>query len=145
MKPGTEGLIFSLLSMLTLGVSNYLYKRSVDFLGPTNTTFFYYLFSTALAILVWLLFREKERMAATSLVWPALLAVFLFASVWTFNYAVQFIDVSVASTVRSLCFVVTILLATTLSDERLTAKDWVAVAFAVFALVLFGIKNETLK
>ena len=145
MKINNPGLIFSLLSMVTLGVSNYLYKRSTEFLGPTNTTFFYYMFSSVLAVIVWLLFREKERVTAPGLLWPALLAVFLFISVWTFNYAVQFIDVSVASTIRSLCFVITIFLAIFLSQEKLTTKDWIAVVFAVLALILFGTRNENIK
>jgi drug/metabolite transporter (DMT)-like permease len=145
MKINNAGLIFSLLSMVTLGVSNYLYKRSTEFLGPTNTTFFYYMFSSVLAVIVWLLFREKERVTAPGLLWPALLAVFLFISVWTFNYAVQFIDVSVASTIRSLCFVITIFLAIFLSQEKLTTKDWIAVVFAVLALILFGTRNENIK
>ena len=138
MKASYEGLLFSLASMLTLGVSTYLYKRSTDILGPTNTTFFYYLFSFTIAIVVWVLFRERDPIAISSLFWPALLAVFLFTSVWTFNYAVKFIDVSVASTIRSLSFAITILLAIYFSQEQLTMKDWVAVVFAVIAIVLFG-------
>jgi drug/metabolite transporter (DMT)-like permease len=145
MKTSHEGLLFSLASMLTLGVSNYLYKRSTDVLGPTNTTFFYYLFSSIIAIVVWLLFRERVPITAASLFWPALLAAFLFTSVWTFNYAVKFMDVSVASTIRSLSFTITILLAIYFSHEHLTTKDWIAVAFAVIALVFFGLNTENLK
>ena len=142
MKAGYEGLFFSLASMLTLGVSTYLYKRSTDVIGPTNTTFFYYLFSFTIAIVVWLLFRETQPIPTANLFWPALLAAFLFTSVWTFNYAVKFIDVSVASTIRSLSFAITILLAINLSQEQLTTKDWFAVVFAVIALVLFGLNTK---
>ena len=145
MKINNAGLIFALLSMITAGASNYLYKRSTDAIGPINTTFFSYLFSIVLAVAVWLLFREKGRVTAASLVWPATLAIVLFISVWTFNYAVQFIDVSVASTIRSLGFVITIFLAIALSQEKLTTKDWIAVVFAVLALILFGIKSEHIK
>ncbi len=132
------GLGFSLFSMITLGISNYLYKRSTELLGPTNTTFYYYLFSFTLASLVWLLFHEREEVTKSTLIWPALLAAFLFSSAWTFNYAVAYIDVAVASTIRSLCFVITIFLAVFLSHEHLTLKDWVAVGFAVVSVVLFG-------
>jgi drug/metabolite transporter (DMT)-like permease len=145
MKINNAGLILALLSMITAGASNYLYKRSTDAMGPVNTTFFSYLFSIVFAIILWLLFREKERVTVAGLFWPALLAIILFISVWTFNYAVQFIDVSVASTIRSLGFVITIVLAIFLSQEKLTTKDWIAVVFAVLALILFGTRNDHIK
>ena len=138
MKASNEGLLFALASMVTMGISHYLYKRSTEAIGPTNTTFFYYLFSLIIATAIWLLFREKQTVVSVNLLWPAILAVFLFTSVWTFNYAVNLIDVSVATTIRSLGFVVTIALAISLSHEQLTTKDWIAVVFATIAVVLFG-------
>ena len=138
MKASYEGLLFSLASMITMGISNYLYKRSTEVLGATNTTFFYYLFSGIIALFVWLLFREKQPITSTDLFYPAILAVFLFSSVWTFNYALQFMDVSVATTIRSLGFVVTILLAIFISHEQLSTKDWLAVVLAVIAVSLLG-------
>ncbi len=142
MNTSYEGLLLALISMITMGISSYLYKHCTDILGPTNTTFFYYLFSLVIAIFVWILFREKQDFTRADLFWPALLAIFLFSSVLTFNYAVKFIDVSVATTIRSLGFVVTILLAVFISQERLTAKDWFAVVFAVIAVVLFGTESN---
>lgn len=142
MKPGQAGPLLALASMVTLGISNYLYKRSTDALGPVNATFFYYLFSLLPATLGWLALGEKERISLGGLVWPALLAGVLFTSVWTFNQAVARIDVSVASTLRSLNFVVTIGLAILLSQERLTPRDWIAVAFATAAIVLFSTRND---
>ncbi len=138
MKASYEGLLFSLASMITMGISSYLYKRSTEVLGATNTTFFYYLFSGIIALFVWLLFREKQPITSTDLFYPAILAVFLFSSVWTFNYALQFMDVSVATTIRSLGFVVTILLAIFISHEQLSTKDWLAVVLAVIAVSLLG-------
>ncbi|HIK45925.1 MAG TPA: DMT family transporter [Leptolyngbyaceae cyanobacterium M65_K2018_010] len=133
-----EGLLFALASMVTLGISSYLYKRSTDAIGPTNTTFFYYLFGLIIASVIWFFFREKQVSLSLNLLWPGVLALFLFSSVWTFNYAVNLIDVSVATTIRSLGFVVTIMLAITLSSESLTPREWFAVAFATIAVILFG-------
>lgn len=141
MKPDQAGPWLALASMVTLGISNYLYKRSTDALGPVNATFFYYLFSLLPATLGWLALGEKERISAAGLAWPALLAIVLFTSVWTFNQAVARIDVSVASTIRSLNFVVTIGLAILLSQEKLTLRDWIAVAFATAAILLFSTRN----
>jgi drug/metabolite transporter (DMT)-like permease len=140
MKASHEGFFLLLISMVTLGVSTYLYKRSADVIGPTNTTFFYYLFSSAIAIVMWVVFREKQPIAPASLFWPALVSVFLFTSVWTFNYAIKFMDVSTASSIRSLGFIVTILLAIFISHEKLSPKDWIAVALAVIAVLILGSK-----
>jgi drug/metabolite transporter (DMT)-like permease len=138
MPASLQGMTFALFSMITLGVSTYLYKRSTAVIGPTNTTFFYYLFSLVIAVGVWSVFGEKQTFEKTALLWPALLAAFLFTSVWAFNHAVSVIDVSVAATLRSLSFLVTIVLAVAISRESLSPRDWVAVALAVTAIVLFG-------
>jgi len=142
MPTSLSGLLLALLSMLTLGISTYLYKQSTAAIGPTNTTFFYYLFSLIMAVAVWLVFGEKQPFEKMALLWPALLAVFLFSSVWAFNYAVSVIDVSVAATLRSLSFLVTIGLAVSISHESLATKDWVAAALAAVAIVLFGINPQ---
>jgi drug/metabolite transporter (DMT)-like permease len=142
MPTSLSGLLLALLSMLTLGISTYLYKQSTAAIGPTNTTFFYYLFSLIIAVGVWIVFGEKQPFEKTALLWPALLAVFLFTSVWAFNYAVNVIDVSVAATLRSLSFLVTIVLAVSISHESLAPKDWVAAALAAVAIVLFGINPQ---
>jgi drug/metabolite transporter (DMT)-like permease len=142
MPTSFNGLFFALLSMVTLGVSTYLYKRSTEAIGPNNTTFFYYLFSLVIAVIVWLVLGEKQTFEKTALFWPALLAAFLFTSVWAFNYAVNVIDVSVAATVRSLSFLVTIVLAVVISHESMSPRDWVAAALAVVAIVLFGANSQ---
>jgi drug/metabolite transporter (DMT)-like permease len=142
MPASLSGLFFSLLSMVTLGVSTYLYKRSTAAIGPTNTTFFYYLFSLVIAVIIWLAFGEKQTYEKTALLWPALLAAFLFTSVWAFNYAVNVIDVSIAATIRSLSFLVTIVLAVGISHESMSPKDWVAAGLAVVAIVLFGANSQ---
>jgi len=137
-----KGIGFALLSMVALGISNYLYKRSTQLMSPINTTFFYYLFSVVIAGVVWMVFREKEPIPRGALVWPALIAIFLFVSVLTFNMAVQTMNVSAGATVRSLSFVITILLGVVVSQERLSPKDYVAVGLAVVAVMLFGYSKE---
>jgi len=142
MLPNQNGIFFALFSMLTLGVSSFLYKRSTVAIGPTNTTFFYYFFSCLIAFFAWLFFRESQSFERSALVWPALLASFLFSSVWAFNFAVTSLDVSIAATIRSLSFLVTIILAVVFTQETVTTKDWVAVGLAIAAIVLFGLKSE---
>ncbi len=133
-----SGFNLALCSMLFMGVSNYLYKRSTDAIGPTNTTFYYYAFSAIIAVFVWLAFREENTPTLAQLGWPLAVAVSLFLSVWTFNLALGSLDVSVASTIRGLFFLVTFALAVALSGEPLTARRLFATALALLAVVIYG-------
>ncbi len=133
------GFLLALLSMTGLGVSNFLYKRSSDAIGAVNTTFFYYLFSVGISLVVWYFFREKEKSLLEGLHWPAIIAVSLFTSVLAFNYAIKYIDVSVGATIRSLAFLVTVVLAVVFYKEQLLLKDYIALVFAMLAIVLFSL------
>ena len=135
------GFTFATVSMVTLGVANFYYKESTQALGPVNTTFYYYLFGFAIALCVWLAFRERDFSLKSSyegLVWPLMIAVFLFASVLSFNYSVKYINVSVGSTIRSMSFLVTVVLAFFVYKETFTVKDYVAMFLALIAVVLFA-------
>ena len=127
--------------MVTLGVANFYYKKSTQVLGPVNTTFYYYLFSFVIALTVWLAFREKEfslKASYQGLVWPLIIAVFLFTSVLSFNYSVKYINVSVGSTIRSLSFLVTIGLAFLIYKETFAVKDYIAILLAIAAVTLLA-------
>tara|TARA_B110000090_G_C13152681_1_gene358341 strand:+ start:190 stop:609 length:420 start_codon:yes stop_codon:yes gene_type:complete len=127
--------------MLTLGIANFYYKKSTQLLGPVNTTFYYYLFSFLIATTVWLAFRERAFSLKSSyqdLVWPLIIAVFLFASVLSFNYSVKYINVSVGSTIRSMSFLVTIVLALLVYKESFAVKDYIATVLALAAVALFA-------
>jgi drug/metabolite transporter (DMT)-like permease len=127
--------------MVTLGVANFYYKKSTQVLGPVNTTFYYYLFSFIIALTVWLAFREKEfsiKGSYQSLVWPLVIAIFLFASVLSFNYSIKNINVSVGSNIRSMSFLVTIGLAFLVYKETFAVKDYIAMVLALAAVTLFA-------
>lgn len=135
------GFIFAVVSMLTLGIANFYYKKSTQLLGPVNTTFYYYLFSFLIATTVWLAFRERGFSLKSSyqdLVWLLIIAVFLFASVLSFNYSVKYINVSVGSTIRSMSFLVTIVLALLVYKESFAVKDYIATVLALAAVALFA-------
>lgn len=136
------GLGLALLSAVSLGVSNFLYKRSSEVLSPINTTFFYYSFSFIIALIVWWLFGERERISGPALIWPLLIAVFLFASVLSFNYAVMSLDISLGATVRALSFIVTALLGVLIYKEALTFRLSIAVLLMVVAIVVAGTEKR---
>jgi drug/metabolite transporter (DMT)-like permease len=138
MSPTLIGVIWAIVSALCLGIGTFLYKISSSHLGASNTTFFYYLFSVVLASAVWFMTPEREPVEKANLIWPALMALFLCASVWTFSSAVQTIDISVASTIRGVSFVPAVLLAVTFYGERLTPKTSIALLLMLGAVVLLG-------
>lgn len=138
MEKNYFGLIFIIISMICLGVSTFFYKKSTETAGPVNTTFFYYLFAFIMAAVYWIIFREKTPLSPAAMLWPFLVALFLFTSVLTFNYALSHtLPISVASAVRSLSFVVTTAMAVIIYRESLHPKDIIAILLAVAALTLF--------
>jgi drug/metabolite transporter (DMT)-like permease len=140
MSPTLVGISWAASSALCLGVGTFLYKISTRSLGASDTTFFYYCFSVALATVVWLFSAERSAsLDKSQLVWPFLMAFFLCASVWTFSSAVQLIDISVASTVRGLSFVPAVVLGVVVYGERLTPRTVAAIVLVVAAVFLLGI------
>ena len=139
MQNNLTGFLLALVSMAGLGISNFLYKQSTASIGPVNTTFFYYFFSMVFASVVWLFFRE-ESYKAKDLFWPLLTAIFLFTSVLSFNFALKYLDISIGATIRSLSFIVTVILAVLIFKEKLYLKDYIALALAICSIIIFGLK-----
>lgn len=142
MKIINSGLGFAIASMLFMGISTFLYKRSTDALGATNTTFFYYLFSIVIATGVWIMFREKEPFSPTALIWPFIIAICLFLSVWFFNLSLLNLQVSAASTIRALFFIVTVALAVVFAKEQPGPLGMAGIGLAIIAVVLIGIDQS---
>ena len=138
MQMPTNGLALAIGSMFFMGVSTFLYKYSTDAIGPTNTTFFYYLFSIVIAAAVWIVFREKQDFARADLIWPLAIAICLFMSVWLFNLSLEALQISVASTIRGLFFVVTGALAFLVLKETPSPTVLYAMVFAVISVLLLG-------
>jgi multidrug transporter EmrE-like cation transporter len=138
MSPALVGFLWAIVSALCLGTGTFLYKISSRSLGASNTTFFYYLFSIVIATAIWICTPGKEAVEKHTLVWPALMALFLCASVWTFSSAVRTIDMSVASTVRGLSFIPAVILALVLYGEKLTPKSIAAIVLVLCAILLLG-------
>jgi drug/metabolite transporter (DMT)-like permease len=133
------GIVAAIVSMVFAGISAYLYKRCSPLLGPTNTTFFYYLSGFVIASIVWFAVRERTPIARGDLIWPFFTALSLFVSIWTFNYSLQVTNVSVAAPIRGMSFVITALLAVWFSSERLFMKDYIAMTLAIAAVAVFAL------
>lgn len=136
------GILAAIVSMIFAGISAYLYKRCSPLLGPTNTTFFYYMSGFLIALFVWFFAREKSPIAAKDLIWPFFTALSLFVSIWTFNYSLQTTNVSIASPIRGMSFVVTAFLAVWISSEKLYLKDYLAMALALVSIIIFSVGEK---
>lgn len=136
--PGLIGLSWAVVSALCLGIGTFFYKVSGKHLTASNTTFFYYLFSLVLAFFVWMTTPDRGEIQRSALIWPAMMAVFLCASVWTFSSATRAVDMSVASTIRGLSFVPTVLLSIAVFNEKPSLKTFIAMALVVIAVLLLG-------
>lgn len=137
-SPQTTGYALAVLSALCLGVGTFIYKLSGKHLSASNTTFFYYLFSFVLASVVWIATPNRGDVTKQALVWPALMAVFLCISVWTFSSPTRAIDMSTASTLRGLSFLPTVLLSVLIFHEKPSPKALVAMLLIIIAVLLLG-------
>ena len=137
------GYVLAVVAMTFLGIGNYIFKKSTEALGPSNTTLFYYLFGALIAAFFWLISHDKAPIQKPALIWPALAALSIAASVLAYTWALKSIEVSIAATVLNLSFLATIVLAIVFSKEQLAVKDYVAVVLAVVAVVLFGLDSSS--
>ena len=138
MNSQTIGIALAVFSAITLGISNSLYKQSSLVLSPIQTTFYYYVFSALLASAVWLFYGESKHVVPSSLLWPAAIALFLFLSVLSFNFAIMHLSISVGATVRALSFVVTVMIGYTWHRDQVTWQQGLAVVFSLIAILLVG-------
>ena len=138
MNSHATGIFFALISAVTLGISNSLYKQSSEVLSPISTTFYYYLFRAILGATVWLLWGDSKAVQPSHLVWPALIAVFLFISVLSFNFAIMNMTVSMGATIRALSFIVTVVIGVVWYRDGLGWPQMLAVVFSIGAILLAG-------
>ena len=143
MKIANSGMIFAIASMVFMGISTFIYKKSTDSIGATNTTFFYYLFSIIIATAVWLVFKEDKEYSYQSLAWPIAIAICLFLSVWFFNLALRDINISTAATIRSLFFVVTVLLAIVVAKEQPGPLGYAGIGLAIASVILLAFNQRS--
>ncbi len=125
-----------IISALTLGITSVLYKKSTTEMGPVNTTFYYYLFGTIISFVVWVLFRSSEKVLVKDLVYPGLIAIFLFISILTFNIGLQKTKVSISATIRAFSFIFSTIIAVLIFKEEVSPKQVIGIVLAGISLFL---------
>lgn len=125
-----------IISALSLGVVNILYKKSTSSMGPINTTFYYYLFGTIISFVLWILFKDSEKILIRDLIYPGLISVFLCLSILFFNIGLQHTKVSVSSTIRSFSFMFTIIISVIFLKEEISPKQIASIILAGVSIFL---------
>jgi len=133
------GIVFAILATMSLGVGYIFFNESTRALGPSNTTLFYYLFGSLFAFIIWAVFGDRQPFSRGDMVWPVLTALCLSMSVIFYTLSLRNMKVSVATTIYSLSFVVTVVLAVLLKKDVLHFKDYIAGGLAVAAVIVFAI------
>lgn len=131
--------IIIIISALSLGIANAFYKKSTASIGPINTTFYYYIFSTIFSLIIWLVLKEPVKVEFRQMIHPILIAVFLCLSIVTFNVGLQNTKLSLSSTIRSFSFVFSVIIAVIFLKESLSIKQLfgIVLAFASFFLLVY--------
>lgn len=124
-------------SSIFLGISNIFFQKSTKAIGAENTTLWYYVFGAVIAAAYSFFKANAVEYSITDLRWAFFTASTLIVSVYLFNFAIEDAKISIASTIRSMSFVVTIVLSISLGQEALSLKHFVGILLAVGAVICF--------
>ena len=120
------GYILVFISAISLGITNFVFPRVSQSLGPVNTTFFYYVFALVLTLGYWIPLREQSPTKMGDWQWPIYLALAMFISNLTYSYAIWYFETALPAMIRSLFFFIMGLLAVYFDKELLTLRGWSA-------------------
>lgn len=122
-------------SMFFLGLGNLFFQKSSLSIGAFLTTVWYYIIGAVFAFLILSFSKEKRLFIPVGeLRWVSLIALSLLLSVFMFSKAIQSIPISIASTIRSMSFIVTIIIVLFLGNEDLSLKKGVGFFLAIGAV-----------
>lgn len=123
-------------SLLFLGISNIFFQKSTKALGADTTTVWYYVFGALISAIVYSFRTNTEPFQLSELKWPLFTAISLLLSVYFFTISLQEMEVSKASTIRSMAFVVSLVILCFFGMEKLTAQKVIGIGFAIVALLM---------
>lgn len=130
--------LYLLASVFFLGCSNIFFKKSSLAIGALSTTVWYYVFGCVLAIVLALVTKEKVTIHVHELKPVMFLAGCIFLSVYCYTKAIEDVSVGIASTVRSLSFVVTICVSFFMGEMVFSLKTIIGIVLAMAALFLLN-------
>ncbi len=123
-------------SMFFLGISNLFFQKSSLTIGAFPTTVWYYIIGTIITLLAYVFNFNNEKLLVPihDLKWVALISLCISLSVYLFSRAVETVPVSIGASIRSMSFVVTILITLILGETDWDVKKGVGVLCALAAV-----------
>ena len=131
--------ILLFVSALFLGVANFGFPRASKILGAANTTFYYYLCATILALLYWIPAHENIHVKQIDWRWPLIIAVSMLISNLAYCYGSGHFDTALPAVIRALSFFATAFIAIYVDHEpALALKDWIGLALVALGIIIFS-------
>lgn len=140
--PLTKGIIYNLFAAIFWGITFGLFKIPIEKLGAWRFSFVLettvLCFSLLLAFTTFKNERFKKEIIYENLKWYLPLGFLAFIAVATYNFSLEFIDVSIAALLGNLTPVVSIILSIVLFKQKINKKEFIGIAILVFAIFILN-------
>ena len=131
--------ILLFVSALFLGIANLVFPRASKALGAANTTLYYYICATGLALLYWIPAHENIHLKSIDWRWTVLIAVSMLISNLAYCYGAEHFDTALPAVIRALSFFATAFIAVYVDHgPALTLKDWIGLALVALGIIIFS-------
>ncbi len=128
-------ILLAILAMLGYGVTAVIYKLAGKSIDPVSMTLMTSAMMTITILLFWL-FTKQKNVTFPGLGYAGIAGIIAGLSFIAFIAAIHFGKVSVATTLRGLSFLVTVIIAVLFLAEKLTWLKALGIGFAAIAIVL---------
>ena len=125
----------ALLALVGYGITGFLYKVSSKYIDAVSMAVVMSAFSFTVMVPYWYTIRDKRVMTSTGIWYALLIGVVGGIAFMAYIKSIHLGKASVATTLRSLSFIVTSVLAVTLLDEELSSRQWIGIALAISAAI----------
>lgn len=128
-------ILWAVISMMGYGITAIIYKLSHKNIDPVSMSFFTIVVMAVVLAVIWFFAKEKH-ITPKGLELAVLAGVIAAISFLAYVLSVQIGKVSVATTLRSLGFVVTVIIALLFLAEKITLVKAFGIIFGVIAIIL---------
>jgi|GEM_PF-1750013 len=128
-------LIFALVSMLGYGITAIIYKLSNKNIDAVSMSFLTVVVM-AIGLGIFWIFTKDKHITPKGIEFAVIAGVIAAISFLAYVFSVQIGKVSISTTLRSLGFVVTILIAVLFLAEKITLLKVLGIGFGVIAIIL---------
>jgi len=141
--PLSKGIVYNLLAAIFWGITFALFKIPIEKLGAWRFSFV--LETTVLSFTLLIAFttfkneKFKKQIIYQNLKWYLLLGFLTFIAVATYNFSLEFIDVSLAALLGNLTPVVSIILSICLFRQKINRQQFIGIVILILATFVLNI------